>query len=99
MAEVNNGGARGPGIDYRIRTLDDELVHLFDFHGVGEVATRDGLTLEEAGKRYGRVRAAGLAMARTIVADAPPGPERDTAIAKVREAVFWGNAGIAVGAR
>ena len=41
---------------------------------------------------YQRIREAGKALAEAIVADAPPSRERSAAIAKVREAVMWGNA-------
>lgn len=41
---------------------------------------------------YRRIRSAGRSLAEQIVADVPPSPERSTAIAKVREAVFWANA-------
>lgn len=42
---------------------------------------------------YQRIRNAGLALAQQIVEDVPPSRERSTAIAKIREAVMWANAG------
>lgn len=42
---------------------------------------------------YERIRNAGKALAQAIVEDTPPSRERSTAIAKVREAVMWANAG------
>lgn len=45
--------------------------------------------------RYETLRATGRVMAQVIAELVPPGPERSTALARVREAVMWANAGIA----
>lgn len=46
-------------------------------------------------ERYGEIRDQGWELARIIEQHCPPSPERSTALAKVREAVMWGNAAIA----
>lgn len=46
-------------------------------------------------QRYEAIRNAGKILAKTIYAAAPPGPDRDLAIMKVREAVMVANAAIA----
>lgn len=45
--------------------------------------------------RYEQLRGRGRDLAALIMVNCPPGPERSTAIAKVREAVMWANAAIA----
>jgi alkanesulfonate monooxygenase SsuD/methylene tetrahydromethanopterin reductase-like flavin-dependent oxidoreductase (luciferase family) len=46
-------------------------------------------------ERYQRIREAGKALAREIDACCPAGLERAEALANVRQAVMWANAGIA----
>src|SRR5262245_1313566 len=49
--------------------------------------------------RYTELRQTGLALANTVARLCPPGPERSTALAKIREAVMWANASIACNER
>jgi len=49
--------------------------------------------------RYAELRAAGRAFATVLAATVPSGPERSTALSRIREAVMWGNAGIACNER
>jgi hypothetical protein len=44
--------------------------------------------------RMGHVRADGMLLARTIVAECPPGYAVEIAIQRIREAVMWANAAI-----
>lgn len=46
---------------------------------------------------YGRIRAAGKALAEVIAANAPPSADQTAAIRKVREAVATANAAVACG--
>jgi len=62
-----------------------DLDNVFTYHA----PTPDQIPMFEA------IRAGGRDLAQIIGDLVPPGPERSTAIAKVREAVMWGNAGIA----
>jgi hypothetical protein len=64
---------------------DDKLQNWFTYHPP---------TLDDVDK-YKRVRDAGLAFARVIRDDCPPGADATTAIRKVREAVMTANASIA----
>lgn len=64
-------------------TDPDGLANLFTYHPP---------TPEDI-PAYERIREAGRVFAEAIVADVPPSRERSTAIAAVREAVMWANAG------
>lgn len=44
---------------------------------------------------FQRIRNAGREFAQVLAEEVPPSPERSLAISRVREAVMWGNAGIA----
>lgn len=50
-------------------------------------------------ERYERIRAAGLAFAKVLCAEAPPSDDLGVAVMKVREAVMLANAAIACGGR
>lgn len=64
----------------------NDLEHLFKHH-----PPSNDMEIE----RYRRVREAGLAFAKVILAEAPGCPDQSTAIRKVREAVMTANAAIA----
>jgi hypothetical protein len=49
--------------------------------------------------RHQRLRDAATEFLLTLVADVPAGAERSTAISRCREALFWGNAGVALRGR
>lgn len=66
-----------------------DLDHLFTYHP----------PFGDQVKRYQLIREDGRLMAETIAGAAPASPERSTALAKVREAVFWANAAIACNER
>jgi hypothetical protein len=68
---------------------DDDLKNWFTYH-----APATGQAM-----KYERIRAAGLEMARTILADTPPSADQTAAIRKIREAVMTANAAIACGGR
>lgn len=59
------------------------LANLFTYHPPqdGDVAA------------YERIRAAGRALAEVLIENVPQSRERSTALAKIREAVMWANAG------
>lgn len=60
-----------------------------------EVASYHAPTGDQA-KRHMDLSVALAAFLEAIVAAAPPGPERSTAISRAREAKFWASAGIAL---
>ena len=64
---------------------DDQLTNWFQYH-----APQPGQP-----EKYEAIRAAGLAMARVILAQTPPSADRAAAIRQVREAVMTANAAIA----
>lgn len=64
-------------------TLD--LDNVFTYHAPTEEQIAD----------YRKIRETGHDLAAIIAVLCPPCPERSTALAKVREAVMWANAGIA----
>lgn len=63
----------------------EELANWFTYH-----APSEGQPLA-----YETIRSAGFHLADTVNDLVPDGPEKDQAIARIREAVMWANAGIA----
>lgn len=63
----------------------DELDKRFNFHPAND----------RTGPMHERVRAAARAFAETIAELTPESREQSTAITKIEEAMFWGNAAIA----
>ena len=69
------------------RIKEDAIINeLFSYH-----TPKDGQT-----ERFKAIRDKAWALALTIVTYSPDSPERDVAISKIREAVMWANAAIAV---
>jgi hypothetical protein len=48
-------------------------------------------------QRYEKIRYHGKTFAQVIDEEVPDGPEKDTAVLRLREAVMWSNAAIACG--
>jgi hypothetical protein len=68
------------------RSINDaDLTNWFAFHAAQG----------DDGERYERLRAAGLAFARVILAETPPSADQSAAIRMAREAVMTANAAIA----
>lgn len=66
---------------------DQTLINWFTYHAPDP----------DAVEQYARIRAAGLAMARVVVASTPPSADQTAALRKIREAVMTANAAIACG--
>lgn len=77
----------------------EQLNNWFRYHPPSETAEYEGISMEEVGKRYERLREAGRVFALAIIADTPPSADQTAAIRKVREAVFTANAAIACGGK
>lgn len=67
---------------------DHELVNWFSHH-----PPRDG---SDQAERYALIRSQGGQLGRSILRLTPPSREQSIAIEKIREAVMWANAAIAV---
>ena len=63
----------------------EDLLNRFTYH-----APKDGQT-----ERYQTIRAQGLHLAQTIVAETPPSREQSLALTHIEDAVMWANAAIA----
>lgn len=66
-------------------TVHEALEELFTYHPPTEAQKL----------AYGSIRDSAKELARSILANCPPGPDRTAALRKVREAVMTANAGIA----
>lgn len=64
----------------------EDIEHRFAFHAASRQEKRD---------EHSSVRAACRALALKIDADVPDGGEKDLAVIKIEEAMFWANAAIA----
>lgn len=56
---------------------------------------RHHVPFSDQGERYTGNRLACLALAEHIVGSCPPGADRDKALERLREVMFWANASIA----
>ena len=80
---------QGPGgeVGVPVEPPQDAIEQLFTYHS----------PTEEQSHQYLRIRKAAKDLVRVIDAECPAGPDRTTAVRKVREAVMTANASIATG--
>jgi len=84
-------GMQGPGgevgVPVEAPMPDDPIERLFTYHAPDDAQAHS----------YLRIRKAGKELVRVIDTECPAGPDRTTAVRKVREAVMTANASIATG--